>query len=85
MGTVDFLQEHHVGRHTAHCFAQLWQDETPVQRGKTFMRVDRQYREAAHGGEGWRRIIGGVERLGNVHGRNPSAKDSLDAKKLASG
>lgn len=48
VGAVDFLQKHHVGGNAAYRFAQLRQDEAPVERGKTFVGVDRQHGEGAH-------------------------------------
>ncbi|MNN50828.1 hypothetical protein D3C81_1654320 [compost metagenome] len=50
VGAVDFLQKHHIGRHTAHRFTQFRQDEAPVERGETFMGVDRQHRETTSDG-----------------------------------
>ena len=79
VGAVDFLQKHHIGGYAAHRFTQFRQDETPVQRGKTLVRVDRQHGEAAHGGHGWRLVIDGTERLGPIHGSTPSAAGSPGA------
>jgi hypothetical protein len=49
VGARDFLQEHHVGAHAAHGFAQFGQDELAVEEGKALVDVDREHLEGERG------------------------------------
>ncbi len=83
MGAVDFLQEHHIGGHTAHRFAQFRQDEAPVQGGETLVGVDRQHGEVADPVENLGLLLGRLAScfagLRAVHGNTPSAGRSPGA------
>ncbi|MNN81999.1 hypothetical protein D3C81_1988840 [compost metagenome] len=79
MGAVNLLQEHDVGRHATHRFAQFGQDEAPVQGGEALVGVDRQDGEAAYRGNGVWLIIRYAELLGTIHGSTPSAAGSPGA------
>ena len=49
MSAMYFLQKHQIGAGAAYRFAQLGQDEAPIEEGKTFVHVDRQHVNAMHG------------------------------------
>ncbi len=46
MGAEDLLEEHQVGTDAAHRFAQLRQDEAPIERVETLVGVHRQHLQA---------------------------------------
>lgn len=50
MAAVNLLQEHQVGATGTHRFAQLRQDETPVERGKPLVHVEGQHVQPMHRG-----------------------------------
>ncbi|MCY1444989.1 hypothetical protein D9M71_614850 [compost metagenome] len=50
VATVHFLEKHQVGTRGANGFAQLGQDETPVEEGKALVHVQRQDIQPTHGG-----------------------------------
>lgn len=76
VGAMDFLQKHHVGGDAAHRFAQLRQDETPVEGGETLVGIDRQHGERAYRWRDYRTFVCKTDRFWNTHANTPSPAGS---------